>query len=86
MASQACLSPSPVIRCGPFQGGGSDEVLRCLFCCQSFGDVYLMFVQYILDRLGLLNGQLLENSYPLGWSFVLIVVCLFVFFLFLNLI
>ena len=29
----------PGIRYRPFQGGGSDVVLCCLFWCQSFGDV-----------------------------------------------
>ena len=33
--------PSPVIHYWPFQGGSSVSVLRCLFWCQSFGDVSL---------------------------------------------
>ena len=32
-------SPPPGIRYRPFQGGGPDVVLCCLFWCQSFGDV-----------------------------------------------
>ena len=33
----------------------------------------------LLVRFGLLSGHLLENSCPLGWPFVLIGFCLFVF-------
>ena len=38
---------------------------------------HLMFVIILLVRFGLLSGHLLGNSCPLGWSFVLIVFCLF---------
>ena len=42
---------------------------------------HLMFVHYTfrLVRFWLLSGHLLGNSCPLGWPFVLIVFCLFVF-------
>ena len=43
---------------------------------------HLMFVYayILLVRFWLLSGHLLGNSCALGWSFVLIVFCLFVFF------
>ena len=43
---------------------------------------HLMFVHFTLVRFWLLSGHLLGNSCPLGWSFVLIVFCLFVFYSF----
>ena len=39
----------------------------------------LMFVHYTLVRFGLLSGHFLGNNCPLGWPYVLIVFCLFVF-------
>ena len=41
---------------------------------------HFMFVHYTLVRFGLLSGNLLGNSCPLGWPYVLIVFCLFVVF------
>ena len=41
-----------------------------------------MFIIHLV-RFGLLSGHLLGNSCPLGWPYVLIVFCLFVFFLFI---
>ena len=41
---------------------------------------HLMFVHLV--RFWLLSGHLLGNSCALGWPFVLIVFCLFVFYLF----
>ena len=38
----------------------------------------------LLVRFGLLSGYLLGNSCPLGWSCVLIVFCLFVFFFIIH--
>ena len=61
------LSP-PEICYRQFQGGGSNVVLCCLFWCQRFGDVS----PYVC----------LGKSCALGWPFVLIVFCLFVFYLF----
>ena len=43
---------------------------------------HLMFDHYTLVRLGLLSGHLLGNSSPLGWPYVLIVFCLFVYFIY----
>ena len=43
---------------------------------------HLMFVHYTIVRFCLQSGHLLENSCALGWPFVLIVFCLFVFYLF----
>ena len=39
----------------------------------------LLFVQYILVRFELLSGHLSGNCCPLGWPYLLIVFCLFVF-------
>ena len=44
----------------------------------------LMFVHYTLVRFWLLSGHLVGNSCPHGWSYVFIVFCLFVFFLFIS--
>ena len=62
-------------------------VLCCLFWCQSFGDVspYVFFI-ILLVRFWLLSGHLLDNSCAVSWPFVLIVFCLFVFYLFLILV
>ena len=59
-------------------------VLCCLFWCQSFGDLspYLVLFIILLRRFWLLSSHLLGNSCALGWPFVLIVFCLFVFYLF----
>ena len=35
----------------------------------------------LLVQFGLLGGHLLGNGCPLGWQFVLIIVCLFVIFI-----
>ena len=43
---------------------------------------HLMFVHILLVRFGLLSGYLLGNSCPIGWPCVLIVFCLFVFFIY----
>ena len=43
---------------------------------------HLMFVHYTFSSVWLLSGHLLGNSCALGCSFVLIVFCLFVFYLF----
>ena len=43
---------------------------------------HLMFVHILLVRFGLLSGHLLGNSCPLGLPYVLIVFCLFVFFVY----
>ena len=43
---------------------------------------HLMFVHYTFSSVLLLSGHLLGNSCALGWLFVLIVFCLFVFYLF----
>ena len=58
-------------------------VLCCLFWCQSFGDLspYVCSL-YFYFGFGLLSGHLLGNSCALGWPFVLIVFCPFVFYLF----
>ena len=40
---------------------------------------HLMFVLILLVWFGLLRGHLLGNSCPLGWPYVFIVFCLFVF-------
>ena len=42
--------------------------------------LYLFII--LLVRFWLLSGHLLGNSCALGWPFVLIVFCLFVFYLF----
>ena len=48
-----------------------------------FGDVSpYVCSSYFLVRFGLLKGHLLVNSCPLGWSYVLIVFCLFVIFIY----
>ena len=36
----------------------------------------------LLVQFGLLSGHLLGNSCPLGWPFVLIVLCIFVIFIY----
>ena len=43
---------------------------------------HLMFVHYTFSSVGLLSGNLLGNSCPLGWPSVLIVFCLFVIFIY----
>ena len=43
---------------------------------------HLMFVHYTFSSVWLLSGHLLGNSCALGWPIVLIVFCLFVFYLF----
>ena len=43
---------------------------------------HLMFVHYTFTSVWLLSGHLLGNSCALGWPFVLIAFCLFVFHLF----
>ena len=44
--------------------------------------MFLCLFIILLDRFWLLSGHLLGNSCALGWPFVLIVFCLFVFYLF----
>ena len=41
-----------------------------------------MFHLMFFHRFGLLSGHLLGNSCPLGWPYVLVVICLFVFFIY----
>ena len=56
-------------------------VLYCLFWCR-FADVSPYVCSLcLLFRFWLLSGHLLGNSCTLGWPFVLIVFCLFVFYL-----
>ena len=43
---------------------------------------HLMFVHYTFIWVLVVVGHLLGNSYTLGWPFVLIVFCLFVFYIF----
>ena len=44
---------------------------------------HLMFVHHNFSSVfWLLSGHLLGNSCPLGWSYVLIVFCLFVIFMY----
>ena len=45
---------------------------------------HLMFFVILLVPFGWLSGYPLRNSCPLGWPCVLIVFCLFVFFLFIS--
>ena len=45
---------------------------------------HLMLCIVLLVRFGLLSGHLLGNSCPLGWPYVLIVFCPFIFFLFIS--
>ena len=72
------LSP-PVIHYWPFQGGGSDVVLCCLFLVSEFRWCFtLCLFILLLVRFGLLSDHLLGNSCPLGWPFVFVVSCLFV--------
>ena len=47
---------------------------------------HLMFVHYTFVRFGLLSGHLLGNSCPLGWLYVLVVFCQFVFFVYFPLV
>ena len=63
---QTCLSP-PVIHYWPFQGGGSDVVLCCLFLVSEIRWCFTlcMFI-ILLVRFGLLSDHLLGNSCPLG--------------------
>ena len=69
----------PVINYWPFQCGGSDVVLCCLFLVSEFRRCFTLSIFIILlVRFGLLSDHLLGNSCPLGWSFVLIIFCLFV--------
>ena len=57
-------------------------VLCCLLWCQSFGDVSPYVCSLFLVRFWLLSGHLFGNSRALGWSFVLIVFCLFILYSF----
>ena len=52
------LVKPPVIHYCPFQGGGSDVVLCCLFWCQSFGDVlpYVCSLYFEFDNFGFKSG------------------------------
>ena len=43
---------------------------------------HLMFVHYTLSSVWVLSGYLSGNRCPLGWPFVLILFCLFVFFVY----
>ena len=52
---------------------------RCLqgFCCHNkIARPIILFI-ILLVRIGLLSSQLWGNSCPLGWSFVLIVICIY---------
>ena len=69
----------------------SEQPTKCLYQISSEGVIAgiklvsvmfnLMFVYYTFSWFGLLGGHLLGNNYPLGWAYVLIVFCLFVFFI-----
>ena len=84
--TKSCLNHT-WIRYRPFQDGGSDVVLCCLSLLVSelrWCFTLCLFI-ILLVRFWLLSGHLLGNSCALDWPFLLIVFCLFVFYLFSHL-
>ena len=65
-----------------FQGGGSDVISVACFGVRVSVMFQPMFVHYTFSSVWVVSGYLLGNSCPLGLSFVLIVFCLFVIFIF----
>ena len=72
------LSPPPVIHWWPFRAGGSDVVSVACFGVRFSVMFHLIIVHYTFSSVGLLSVHFFGNSCPLGWTYVLIVFCLFV--------